>query len=187
MVKILAMTSPRAWQRARWRLGQQTEAGSSTWILKSSRARPGIVLTRQQVILVLKSSMNVKGGGEGWAGRLARNSYVSTGLGRQVEQRSGKSNEGRKLVPPRVRGRTVGKQASIQESDAGNVMSGREGRVLVLKDTSERDCRNFPDAATTIAESTVEALGEKFRESGGKSPMTEWQWLRPTTCRHQAD
>ena len=32
---------------------------------------------------------------------------------------------------------------------------------------------HFPDAATTIAESTVEVLGEKFRESGGKSPMTE--------------
>ena len=72
-----------------------------------------------------------------------------------------------------MRGRTVGKQASIQESDAGNVMFGRVGRVLALEDTSERDCRNFPDAATTIAESTVEALREKFRESGGKSPMTK--------------
>ena len=56
--------------------------------------------TREQVILVLKSSMNEKRGGEGGAGRLARNSYVSTGLRSQVEQRSGKSNEGRKLVPP---------------------------------------------------------------------------------------
>lgn len=72
-----------------------------------------------------------------------------------------------------MRGRTVGKQTSIQDSDAGNIMSGRAGRVLVLKDTSERDCRNFPDAATTLAESTVEALREKFRESGGKSPMTK--------------
>lgn len=52
-------------------------------------------------------------------------------------------------------------------------MSGRAGRVLALKDTSERDCRNFPDDATKIVESMVEALGETFRESGGKSPMTE--------------
>lgn len=67
---------------------------------------------------------------------------MSPGLRRQVEQRSGNSNKRRKAGPPQG-GRTVGKQASIQESDAGNVMFGRVGRVLALEDTSERDCRNF--------------------------------------------
>ena len=72
-----------------------------------------------------------------------------------------------------MRGRTVGKQTSIQESDAGNIMFGRVGRVLALEDTSERDCRNFPDDAIKITEIMVEVLGKKFRESGGKSPMSE--------------
>lgn len=42
-------------------LGQQSEAESSSWMLKSSTARLGILPTREQVILVLKSSVNEKG------------------------------------------------------------------------------------------------------------------------------
>lgn len=109
-------------------------------------------------------------------GRDEQKSWQGTHMSPHGTEKAGrtsglKQQQRRKAGPHRVRGRTVGKQASMQESDERNVWE--VGRVLALEDTSERDCGSFPDDATKITESTVEVLGEKFRESGGKSPMSE--------------
>lgn len=100
--------------------------------------------------------------------------YVSVGLKRQAEQWSRKSKqEAGKPLPHWVSGRTVRKQASTmgEGRGKGNILGGVSS--ICSEAYPEEVWGDFPDDAPQIAEDTVEGLGEKFRESGEKSPMTK--------------